>query len=158
MTRGSCDNWATNEETRRARSGLRAAYLPLQGDEPHRRGVHAPARTCVAPRARSAASTLGNARRAACVPSAAPWLERLGRAFQSDWRGVGRRTAAAGGEGADVRLLPERAHPAPAAARRSALGPVRRVLRGPPAPFWRPRGSRPAAELPQTTASPGWLI
>src|SRR5437763_514931 len=107
MMRGSCDNWATSEETRRPRAGIRAAYVPLQGDEPHRRGLHAPLWPRIAPRPRGAPPALSDARRAARLSSAAPGLERLGRAFESHHRRMGRCFATARWAWAHVRLLSE---------------------------------------------------
>src|SRR5438874_1099369 len=107
MMRGSCDNWATSEETRRPRAGIRAPHLPLQGDEPHRRGLYAPLWPRIAPRPRRTPPALGDARRAARLSSAAPGLERLGRAFESHHRRMGRRLATARWSRADVRVLSE---------------------------------------------------
>src|SRR5258706_11745394 len=116
MMRESFVSWGTSEKTRRSRAGLRAPYVRVQGNEPHRRGVHAPLRPRGNARARREAAAIGDARRAALVPSAAPVLERRLGARQPDRRGMGGRDAASRRAGADVRLLPQRAPASPAAA------------------------------------------
>src|SRR6185295_11788116 len=129
MTLVSCDNWGTNEEARGPRARLRAAYVRLQGDEPHRRGLYAPPRPRRAARARRPPAAVGDARHPARLSSPAPRLERLGGAFESDAGGVGRGAAARisspRGSRAHVRLLFERARPAAAATRRPPRGPLR---------------------------------
>ena len=60
---------AAGAATRR-RAGVRAAYLSVPRDEPHRRGLHGRLRTRRDGRARRQAAALGNARAAAGVPAA----------------------------------------------------------------------------------------
>src|SRR5918999_3991486 len=127
--RACCANWGTSEKTRGPRAGLRPAHVSVQGDEPHRRSLHAGLRARGAPCPRGAPAALGDARRAALLSSLAPGLERRGvkRGFarQPDRRRMVRRAATPHWAGPDVRLLPERARAAPLAARRCARGPVR---------------------------------
>src|SRR5687768_7149179 len=152
MTHACCASWDTNEATHRARARLRPAYVSVHGDEPDRRGVHARFRPGRGARARCAAAALGDARRAALVPSPAARLERVVRTGQPDFGGVVRRTAVAWRPRADVRLLPERAPAAPAAARRPARGPVRLLRRGPAEPVFGRRAGRGAQDLRKAAA------
>src|SRR4051794_33584272 len=124
-----CGNWATNEETSRARGRLRPPHVRVQGDQPDRRALRAALRARGAARPRSAPAALGDARRAALVPGAARLLECFRGARQSHCDRMGRRAAAARGPVAHVRFLPERAAAAPVAARRSARGAVRCLWR-----------------------------
>src|SRR5260221_9448972 len=149
---GSWDNWATSEKTRRPGAGVRAPYLSLQGDQPHRRGLHAPLWPRLAPRARCAAPAFGDARRAARLPSPAAGVERLGRALQPDGRRVGRRASAPGRARTDVRLLSQRVDPAAPAARRPARGPVRRLWRSARAPLRRAIVAGGIAQLREAAA------
>src|SRR5687767_6077883 len=120
MTHACYGSWDTNEAAHRARARLRPAYISVHGDEPDRRGVHARLRPGRGARARRAAAALGDARRAALVPSPAARLERVVRTREPDFGRVVGRVATPWRAGADVRLLPERAPAAPAAARRRA--------------------------------------
>src|SRR5687767_5404015 len=105
MTPGSCASWGTSEKADRPRAGVRAAHLRVHGDQPDRRGIHALPRPRSGARARRPATALGDARRAAVLPPAAPELERLGGPRQPHLRGMVRRYAALRAR-PDVRLLP----------------------------------------------------
>src|SRR5439155_7053484 len=124
-TRAYFVSWGTNEAQGRARGGLRAAHLPLQGDQPDRRGLHAALRPRGDARTGGPSPALRDARRAVVVPSAAPELERFGGARQPGLGGMVGRPAAARGTRPDVRVLRQRAGAAPAAARRSPRGAFR---------------------------------
>src|SRR5678816_3723224 len=152
MTHGSCGNWGTSEKTGRTRSRVRAPYVPIQGDEPHRRALRAALRARGAARAGGAPAALGDARRAALVPGPARLLERFGGARQPHLGRMGRRAAAARRTLAHVRVLPERARAAAAAARRSARGALRYLWGSPGPPERRRRCCRRAARVREAPA------
>src|SRR5207237_5108953 len=127
--------WGTNEAQGRALSVLRAAHLPVQGNQPDRRAVHAALRPRGDARTGRPSPALRDARRAVVVPSPAPELECPGGARQPDRGRMGGRPAAARRARPDVRLLRQRAGAAPAAARRSPRSSFRRLRRSACAPI-----------------------